>query len=564
MGMTGAEILVKSLEDEGVETIFGLPGGTVIPLYDALYDSSIKHVLVRHEQAAAHAADAFSRVGDKVGVCFATSGPGATNLVTGIATANMDSSPMVAVTGQVATAAIGKDAFQEAFILGISMAIVKHSMQVRSTDDVPRAVHDAFFIASTGRPGPVLLDVPVDIQKASGEYRRHESSGSSYPGYPGSLPEDVERLSEAGRLIRNAERPVIIAGNGVNLSRAFEALREFSENLSIPVANSLLGKGTIPYDHPNRVGMIGMHGHAAANRAITNADVIIAVGSRLSDRSTGKVADFGKGAHIIHIDVDCAEIRKNVETDVWLLGDASRLLRLLCEEASGHDPKKRAEWMERIREFDESEPTARKAADGKVHPWQVVDALDEVTRGNVIVTTEVGQNQMWAAQYHRSLHPRSFVTSGGLGTMGFGIPAAMGAHFARPEVPVVCIAGDGSAMMNIQELDTYARYRMPIKVFVLDNNCLGMVRQWQELFYKGRYSNTIYSLKPDFVKVAQGMGVDAFFVDDPAKVKQTIERAMEIPGPALIHFAIPQPENVFPMVPAGEPLESMIVWAQRD
>ena len=559
MSMTGAEILVKSLEDEGVETIFGLPGGTVIPLYDALYDSSINHVLVRHEQAAAHAADAFSRVGDKVGVCFATSGPGATNLVTGIATANMDSSPMVAVTGQVATAAIGKDAFQEAFILGISMAIVKHSMQVRSTDDIPRAVQDAFFIASTGRPGPVLVDIPVDIQKAFGKYKRPESSGSRYPGYPGSLPENIERLGEAGRLIRNADRPVIIAGNGVNLSRAFEALKELSENLCIPVANSLLGKGTIPYDHPNRVGMIGMHGHAAANRAITNADVIIAVGSRLSDRSTGKVADFGKGAHIIHIDVDRAEIRKSVETDVWLLGDASRLLRLLCEEASGHDPKKRAEWMLRIREFDESEPTVRKAVDGKIHPWQVIDALDEVTRGNVIVTTEVGQNQMWAAQYHRSLHPRSFVTSGGLGTMGFGIPAAMGAHFARPDVPIVCIAGDGSAMMNIQELDTYARYRMPIKVFVLDNNCLGMVRQWQELFYSGRYSNTLYNSKPDFVKISQGMGVDAFFVDDPSNIRQTIERVMEIPGPALIQFAIPQSENVFPMVPAGESLESMIL-----
>ncbi|MCL2684023.1 MAG: biosynthetic-type acetolactate synthase large subunit, partial [Synergistaceae bacterium] len=477
----------------------------------------------------------------------------------GIATANMDSSPMVAVTGQVASGAIGKDAFQEAFILGISMPIVKHSLQVRATDDIPRAVHDAFYIASTGRPGPVLIDFPVDVQKASGEYRRPESSGSSYPGYSALLPEDIGLIEEAGHLIRNAERPVIIAGNGVNISRAFDALREFSEMLCIPVTTSLLGKGTIPGNHPNRIGMLGMHGHAAANRAVTNADVIIAVGTRLSDRSTGKVADFWRRACIIHLDVDQAEIRKNVETGVWLLGDASRLLRLLAKEASGHDPVKRAEWMERIREFDELEPVSRKSINGQVHPWQVLDALDEVTRGDVIVTTEVGQHQMWAAQYHRSINPRSFITSGGLGTMGFGIPAAMGAHCARPGVPVVCVAGDGSAMMNIQELDTYARYRMPIKVFVLDNNCLGMVRQWQELFCGGRYSNTLYNLKPDFVKIAQGMGVDAFFVDDSSKVKGTIERVMEIPGPALIHFTISQSDNVFPMVPAGESLESMIV-----
>ena len=559
MGMSGAEILVKSLEDEGVDTVFGLPGGTVIPLYDAMYNSSIKHVLVRHEQAAAHAADAFSRVSDKVGVCFATSGPGATNLVTGIATAYMDSSPMVAVTGQVATTSIGTDAFQEAFMLGISLSVVKHSMQLRSVDDIPRMVHDAFFIAATGRPGPVLIDIPVDIQKASGEYRHPALAGSSYPGYSAHLPEDIGRLDEVGHMIRNAERPVIIAGNGVNVSRAFDALKEFSEKLCIPVTTSLLGKGVIPDNHPNRVGMMGMHGHAAANRAIINADVIIAIGSRLSDRITGRAADFARRARVIHIDVDRAEIHKNVEADVWLIGDASRILKLLIDEAVGHDLGKRADWMTRIRDFDKSEPLARRTTNGKVLPWQVLDTLDEVTGGDVLVTTEVGQHQMWAAQYLKSLHPRSFVTSGGLGTMGFGIPAAMGVYCARPNVPVVCVAGDGSAMMNIQELDTYARYRMPIKVLVLDNNCLGMVRQWQELFYGERYSNTIYGLAPDFVKIAQGMGLDAFFVDDPSKVRQAIERALEIPGPVLVHFAIPQLDNVFPMVPAGEPLENMIV-----
>ncbi|MDR3075865.1 MAG: biosynthetic-type acetolactate synthase large subunit [Synergistaceae bacterium] len=559
MGKSGAEILVKSLEDEGVKTVFGLPGGTVIPLYDAMYDSPIEHVLVRHEQAAAHAADAFSRAGDEVGVCFATSGPGATNLVTGIATASMDSSPMVAITGQVAKASIGTDAFQEAFILGISMPIVKHSMQVRSVEDIPRAVRDAFYIASTGRPGPVLVDLPVDIQKSQGEYRRPESPGSDFPGYSAKLPEDMNGLEEAGRCIRNAERPVLIAGNGVNVSRAFGELREFSEKLGIPVTTSLLGKGAIPDDHPNRVGMMGMHGHAAANRAMTNADVIIAVGSRFSDRSTGKAAEFASRARVIHIDIDSAEIRKNIDADVWLTGDAAKVLSLLTDEASGHNPGARREWMERVRAFEASEPMARKHTDGEVHPWQVIDAMDEATHGEVIVTTEVGQNQMWAAQYHKSLHPRRFVTSGGLGTMGFGIPAAMGAHYARPDLPVVCLAGDGSAMMNIQELDTYARYKMPIKVFVLDNNCLGMVKQWQELFYHERYSGTLYSRRPDFVKIAQGMGVDAFLVDDPANIRPAIDRALEIPGPVLVHFIIPRADNVFPMVPAGESLESMIL-----
>ncbi|MCL2010126.1 MAG: thiamine pyrophosphate-dependent enzyme, partial [Synergistaceae bacterium] len=356
-----------------------------------------------------------------------------------------------------------------------------------------------------------------------------------------------------------AERPVIVAGNGVNVSRAFDALREFSEKLSIPVTTSLLGKGAIPDNHPNRVGMIGMHGHAAANRAVINADVVIAVGSRLSDRSTGKAAEFARRARVIHIDLDSAEIRKNIDADVWLIGDASRVLGLLTQESAGHDEGKRADWMERIREFEKSEPLGREASDGAVHPWQVLDALDEVTQSDVIVTTEVGQHQMWTAQYHRALHPRRFISSGGLGTMGFGIPAAMGVHFARPDVPVVCVAGDGSAMMNIQELDTCARYGIPIKVFVLDNNCLGMVRQWQELFFGARYSNTLYNSKPDFVKIAQGMGVDAFFVDDPSKVKQTIARALEIPGPVLVHFAIPQSDKVFPMVPAGESLEKMIL-----
>jgi acetolactate synthase-1/2/3 large subunit len=560
MSMTGAAILIKSLEDEGVKTVFGLPGGTVIPLYDALYDSPIDHVLMRHEQAAAHAADGFSRTGGSPGVCFATSGPGATNLVTGIATAYMDSSPMVAVTGQVASAAIGTDAFQEAFILGISMPVVKHSMQVRSVADIPGTMRDAFFIASTGRPGPVLVDIPVDVQKAPGEYRRASGRGEGFPGYSAEPPSDLSSIEEAARIIRSAERPVLLAGNGVNISRAFAPLAEFSEKLGIPVATSLLGKGVIPDNHPNRVGMIGMHGHAAANRAVTNADVIIAVGTRFSDRSTGKVTEFARSARVIHIDIDGAEIKKSVGPDVWLIGDAADVLRELAREAEKRGTRPRADWTERVRAFESAEPLARKSDDGAVHAWQVIGAIDELTRGEAIVTTEVGQNQMWAAQYHRALYPRRFITSGGLGTMGFGIPAAIGAHYGcGGALPVVCIAGDGSAMMNIQELDTCARRGIPVKIFVLDNNCLGMVKQWQDLFYNGRCSNTVYTRRPDFVKIAQGMGVEAFFADDPSRVKSAVESALAVPGPALVHFVIPEDDRVFPMVPAGEPLENMML-----
>ena len=557
MEMNGAQIMMKSLEDEGVETAFGIPGGTVIPLYDAIYDSSVKHVLVRHEQAAAHAADAYSRAGNKVGVCIATSGPGATNLVTGIATAYMDSSPLVAVTGQVATTSIGTDAFQEAHILGISLPVVKHSMQVRTPGEIPQAMRDAFYIASTGRPGPVVVDLPVDVQKAQGEYIR--PTGTSFPGYVSELPEDMARLDEAAKLIREAKYPIVVAGNGVNISRAFDALKNFSEKLELPVATSLLGKGAIPCEHPNSIGMLGMHGNAVVNRALMKADLVIAVGSKLSDRSTGKQSGFAPNACVIHIDLDVAEIHKNIGANVWLVGDAKKILDMLASEASGHDSSARRAWREELRMLDEKEPLRREAPNGDVYPWQVIDSMDRVTGGEAIITTEVGQHQMWAALYHKAKHPRRFVTSGGLGTMGFGIPASMGAHFAKPELPVFCIAGDGSAMMNIQELDTYARYQMPIKVLIFDNNCLGMVRQWQELFFKERFSNTIYGRCPDFVKIAQGMGIEAFRVDDPMMLDSSMERALNTPGPVLVHIPIPQIEKVFPMVPAGASLDQMLL-----
>ncbi|MDR1650030.1 MAG: biosynthetic-type acetolactate synthase large subunit [Synergistaceae bacterium] len=559
MELTGAQMMVKSLEDEGVKTVFGLPGGTVIPLYDALYDSSLEHVLVRHEQAAAHAADGFSRVGDEVGVCIATSGPGSTNLVTGLATAHRDSSPMVTITGQVATDAIGTDAFQEAHMMGISLSIVKHSMQARRPEDIPRMLKDAFFIASTGRPGPVVLDLPVDVQKASAEYRRPTNPGASYPGYSAAPPEDLTRLGEAAELIRHAERPLLIAGNGVNLSRAFESLLAFCEKLGIPGATSLLGKGAFPGNHPNFIGMVGMHGSSSANRAVMAADLIVAVGTRFSDRSTGKSNAFAQSARILHIDIDNSEIGKNISADVWLLGETGKILDLLTQEAGKYDTASRRAWIEKIRAMETEEPQERPFSDGEIHPRQILKALDEITKGKLIFTTEVGQHQMWAAQYHKALYPRQFVTSGGLGTMGFGIPASIGAHFARPDLPVVCVAGDGSAMMNIQELDTYARYNLPVKVLIFDNNCLGMVRQWQQLFYDGRYAHTLYTRRPDFVKIAEGMGVEAFSVESPKEVGSAIERALETPGPVLAHFPIPQMENVFPIVPAGKPLSHMLL-----
>ncbi|MDR1515059.1 MAG: biosynthetic-type acetolactate synthase large subunit [Synergistaceae bacterium] len=557
MELTGAEILMKSLEDEGVETIFGIPGGTVIPLYDAIYDSPIKHVLVRHEQAAAHAADGFSRAGGKIGVCVATSGPGATNLVTGIATAHMDSSPMLAITGQVATDSIGTDAFQEAHILGITLPVVKHSMQLRSAEEIPQMIRDACYIASAGRPGPVVVDFPVDVQREKGVYARAEVENS--PCYRAELPEDLSGMDEAAGLIRCAKRPVVIAGNGVNISGAFEQLKNFSEKLELLVATSLLGKGSLPSAHINSIGMVGMHGNAAANRALDKADVVVVVGSRLSDRSTGKQAGFARDASVIHIDLDMAEIHKNIDADVSLIGDARKILDILTGTAAGHDSAARRAWRDVVRKMEEDEPLHREANTGEIYPWQVIEALDEVLQGEAIVITEVGQHQMWAALYHNARQPRRFLTSGGLGTMGFGIPASIGAHFAKPELPIICLAGDGSAMMNIQELDTYARYNLPVKVIVLDNNCLGMVRQWQQLFYHERFSSTIYSRQPDFVKIAQGMGIEAFKAEDPALLRGAIERAVATPGPVLVHIPIPQRYNVFPMVPAGAALKEMIV-----
>lgn len=557
--LSGAQMVVKSLEAEGVDTMFGLPGGTVIHLYDAIYDSKINHILMRHEQAAAHAADGYARACGKPGVCLATSGPGATNLVTGIATAQSDSVPMVAITGQVGTRAIGSDAFQEADITGITLPIVKHSIQVRCTGQIAPAIKKAFYIASTGRKGVVLVDVPSDVQKAVGEFSYPASVGNM-PGYNPAVVGDLNQMNQAVLLLEQARRPVIFAGGGVVSAGASKKLLDFAEKFEIPVITSLLGKGVFPESHPLglSLGMAGMHGHPAANRALMAADLVITIGARFSDRSTGNRNRFASDAAIIHIDLDPAEIDKSIGSDVWLTGDAAFILDTFKKSVRKRKFDREV-WFEDIKQMREREPMLRNEIPGAIAPWQVIETLREVTGGKNILTTEVGQHQMWAAQYYRVEEPRRFITSGGQGTMGYGFPAAIGAARACPKQQVCCIAGDGSFMMNIQELDTCARHNIPVKVFILNNSCLGMVRQWQQLFYEHRYSNTLYGRNPDFAKIAEGMGVQSFTASEPHEIKKTIEAALEVPGPALVDFRIPQGALVLPMVPAGGALDEMIM-----
>ena len=555
--MNGAQMMVKALEDEGVSTLFGIPGGTVIHLYDALYDSKLNHILMRHEQAAAHAADGYARAGGRPGVCIATSGPGATNLLTGIATANLDSVPLVAITGQVAQSVIGTDAFQEADMIGASLPFVKHSFQLHSVDAIQSTVHKAFYIAASGRPGPVLIDFPADVQKASGDYQY--STQLDFMGYHPENNYNVARLDEAVSLIEHAERPVIFAGGGVVCSGASELLTEFALKYEIPVTTTLLGKGAFPESHPSglALGMAGMHGHPVANRALMAADVVVAIGSRFSDRTTGNRQRFAADAKIIHIDLDPAEIDKTVESDVWLIGDAGRVL----EAIMGAMRKKIAdhsEWNKTLAGIRRKEPMPHSSYEGEIAPWQALEAFCEITDHKAIITTEVGQNQMWAAQHCKVGAPRRFLSSGGLGTMGFGFPAAIGAAYACPGQTVCCVAGDGSLMMNIQELDTCARYNIPVKIMLLNNACLGNVRQWQYLFYNCRYSNTIYTRNPDFVALSESMGVPAFSVSSPGELRPAIEKMLAEPGPALLDVRIPQGAMVLPMVYPGDSIDNMV------
>ena len=553
MKKSGAEILIEALQREGVEVIFGYPGGAVIPIYDVLFDSPIRHVLARHEQGAAHAADGYARSTGRVGVCLATSGPGATNLVTGLATAYMDSIPIVAFTGQVGTALLGRDSFQEADITGITLPVTKHNYLVKDVKDIPRVVKEAFHIASTGRPGPVLVDLPKDISmtKVEPEYAKEVS----LPGYKPTTQGNARQIKMALEAIVNAERPVLYVGGGAVLSGAQAELLELAERIQAPVTMTLMGLTAFPGRHQLSLGMLGMHGTVPANYAVTEADLLIAIGARFDDRVTGKIETFAPDAKVIHIDIDPAEIGKNVEVDVPIVGDVRKVLEVLNESI---EPKQHPEWIARIEQWKRRYPLRYSVPEGEIAPQQVLETIDELTQGEAIIATEVGQNQMWAAQFIRYAHPRSFVTSGGLGTMGFGFPSSIGAQVGNPDKLVVCIAGDGSFQMNIQELATAATYNLPVKVVILNNGFLGMVRQWQELFCEKRYSSTELTHNPDFVKVAEAYGIKGLRAEHPEEVRSVLEEAFKTSGPVVVDVRVSREANVYPMVPQNSAINQML------
>jgi acetolactate synthase-1/2/3 large subunit len=550
--MNGAQILIESLKREGVEVMFGYPGGQVLPIFDKLYDADIRFILTRHEQGAAHAADGYSRATGKVGVCLATSGPGATNLTTGIANAYMDSIAMVAITGQVKTFLIGNDAFQEADVTGITRPITKHNFLVKDVKELARIVREAFYIASTGRPGPVLIDIPSDVQLQETEFIWPQEV--KIRGYNPTLFGHPGQIKKAAKLINQAKRPIIYAGGGVVTSGAHHELKELAEKIQAPATMTLMGLGGFPGTHQLCLGMLGMHGTAFANHAIMESDLIIAVGARFDDRVTGRLDAFAVGAKIIHIDIDPASISKNVKVDVPIVGDAKNILGQLLEEIKKVPDT--TDWLKTIEGWKRKHPLTYKDG-GKIKPQYVIEQLYEATKGDAIITTEVGQNQMWAAQWYKYDHPRTFLSSGGLGTMGFGFPAAMGAKVGCPDKQVIDVAGDGSIQMNIQELATCVCNKINVKVAILNNGYLGMVRQWQELFYKKRYSYTcLYN--PDFVKLAESYGAVGIRATKKEEVRPAIEKAISTENTVFIDFHVEPEENVYPMVPAGEAINRMI------
>ncbi len=561
---TGAQILVDSLISEGVEVIFGYPGGVLLGIFDVLFDTDIRFVLTRHEQGAAHAADGYARSTGKVGVCLATSGPGATNLVTGIATAHMDSVPLVAITGQVPTEMIGGDAFQEADIVGITRPITKHSYLAQDVCDIPRIVKEAFYIASTGRPGPVLIDMPKDVAACKAGDIKNVSP--EIKGYKPTLKGNPKQIERAARVIEKASRPVIYAGGGVIISGAGEELEKLAESQDIPVAMTLLGLGAYPGDNRLSLGMLGMHGTYYANMAVSDSDLLIAIGARFDDRVTGKIEEFAPDATVVHIDIDPSAISKNVKVDYPIVGDVKAVLKELNRKINEPDQlrkRSRTNWLEQIDKWKKEHPLQYDPGENVIKPQFVVEKIYEVTGGEAIICTEVGQNQMWAAQFYRFQKPRRLLSSGGLGTMGYGFPAAIGAQFGNPDAVVFDIAGDGSFQMNIQELATAVQNKLPVNVAILNNNFLGMVRQWQELFYDRRYSNTCLAVEPDFKSLAEAYGARGFSVADPADVEDVLYEAVNTPGPCIMDFRVDREENVFPMVPAGESIRNMILGPER-
>ena len=553
MKLNGSKILIESLKREGVEVIFGYPGGQVLPIFDALYDADMKFILTRHEQGAAHAADGYSRATGKVGVCLATSGPGATNLTTGIANAYMDSIPMIAITGQVKSFLIGNDAFQEADVTGVTRSITKHNYLVKDVKELARTIREAFYIASSGRPGPVLIDIPSDIQQQETEFiwpeeieiRSYKPTSFGHPG----------QIKKAAKLIGNSKKPLIYAGGGVITSGACHELKKLTEKLNAPITWTLMGIGCFPATHKLSLGMLGMHGTAYANHAIMEADLILAVGARFDDRVTGRLDKFAPYAKIIHIDIDPTSISKNVRVDIPIVGDAKNILGQLIEDINKLPDI--SEWLKTVESWKIKYPLKYQDKKDIIKPQYVIEQICEATKGKAVITTEVGQNQMWAAQWYKYDYPRTFISSGGLGTMGFGFPAAMGAKIGMPDKIVFDIAGDGSIQMNIQELGTCVANKINVKVAILNNGYLGMVRQWQELFYKKRYSYTTMT-NPDFVKLAESYGAVGIRVTKKEDVRKAIEKAMSIDNVVFIDFKVEEEENVFPMVPAGEALNRMI------
>ena len=548
MQLTGSQIVIECLKEQGVDTVFGYPGGTILNIYDELYSHpEIHHILTSHEQGAAHAADGYARATGKVGVCMATSGPGATNLVTGIATAYMDSSPVVAITANVGKSLLGKDSFQEVDIAGVVMPITKHSMIVKNVADLANTLRRAFRIAQSGRPGPVLVDITKDVTAAKYEYEYKE-------------PEKIERqvntiteeaLEEAAALIRQAKRPYIFVGGGAVISGASDEVRELAHKLQVPVCDSLMGKGVFPGDDPLYTGMLGMHGTKTSNLGVTKCDLLIVLGARFSDRVTGDTSRFAKKAKILQFDIDAAEINKNVVVDTCVIGDLKESLKRLNERL---EPKEYPEWLEEIRELEKRYPM--KHEDGLTGP-AVMEEIYRVTKGDAVITTDVGQHQMWAAQYYAYKEPRQLLTSGGLGTMGFGLGAAMGAKMGRPDQTVINISGDGCFRMNMNEIATLSRYRIPVIEVVINNHVLGMVRQWQTLFYKQRYSYTVLDDATDFVKVAEALGAKGIRVTKKEEIAPAIEEAIAYGGPVVIDCQIDRDDKVFPMVAAGAAIEEV-------
>jgi acetolactate synthase, large subunit, biosynthetic type len=551
---SGARILLECLEREAVDIIFGYPGGAVLPLYDALRNSPIRHILPRHEQGAVHAADGYARVNGKVGVCLATSGPGATNLVTGIANAFMDSIPLVVLTGQVVSRLLGTDSFQEVDIIGISTPITKHTYLVKDAREIPRIVKEAFYLARTGRPGPVLIDLPKDILDMEVEPFPSDMRLNSYH-VPGRA--DESKILDVVKALSKCHKPVVYAGGGVVTSHASELLRQLAEKASLPVVTTLMGIGSLPSGHPNLLGMVGLHGTVTANYAVDDCDLLIAVGVRFDDRVTSGLGHlFATKADIVHIDIDPAEIGKVVNTDIPIVGDARLVLEDLLNALSGVELPQVADWWEQLLLWKKDYPL--KYDQDRLSPQMIIGSVGELAGSESIVITDVGQHQMWTAQYYPFMKSRSFVTSGGLGTMGFGLPAAVGAQIARPDDLVILITGDGSLQMTIQEMITIVQQKLPVKIILLNNGALGMVRQLQKFFYGERYTHTSLEINPDFVRLAEAYGIRGIRVDSAEQVRSAISEGIAYPGPVLLEFVISLEEDVLPIVPPGKPIKEML------